>query len=62
MKRRALNVRSEGAGHPFRRMLLPAMLKVAPNVEETQWWKREEAHLFAMSFSAFFLVFYSFIY
>lgn len=43
-------------------MLLPAMLKVAPNVEETQWWKREEAHLFAMSFSAFFLVFYSFIY
>jgi hypothetical protein len=43
-------------------MLLPAMLSVTPDAEETQWWKSEETHLFVMSFSAFYLVFYSFIY
>ena len=46
-------------------MLPPAMLTGTLVIEETQptkWWQSEDTHLFVMSFFAFFLVFYSFIY
>ncbi|MEE9433355.1 MAG: hypothetical protein V3V15_03855 [Sphingorhabdus sp.] len=62
MKRRAIISRSEGAGHPFRQMLAPAMLSIEVAEEKpAKWWKQEDIHLFAMSFIAFFIVFYTFI-
>lgn len=64
MKRRALNIRSEDAGHPFRKMLAPTVLAVGNLVEEqpkVSWWKQEDTHLFVTSFLAFFIVFYTFI-
>jgi len=66
MKRRNLICRSEDARHPFRQMLAPAMLK-AEALEEAmpekkqRWWHNEDVHLFGVSFSAFFVVFYTFI-
>lgn len=66
MKRRSLICRSEDARHPFRQMLAPAVLD-ASMLEETKpakkegWWRKEDTHLFFVSFSAFFVVFYTFI-
>lgn len=58
MKRR-LVLTTESARHPFRRSLPPsvfAMEKKDKGISDDQDWK-----LFALSFSAFFTVFYSFI-
>gem|GEM_PF-2228796 len=66
MKRRSLISRSENAGHPFRRMLAPAIFVTdmdedAKPAQKNRWWKKEDTHVFCVSFSAFFVVFYTFI-
>ena len=62
MKNRKLVIRNEAAGHPLRRMLPPLSGgELAVAGASAQWWKREDTHLFVMSFVAFFIVFYSFI-
>ncbi len=62
MKRKLVLV-SEGAGHPFRRMLPPASIALAlPEAPKPlKWWQQEDTHLFVVSFGAFFTVFYTFI-
>lgn len=58
---RRLVIRNEAAGHPFRRMLPPPVLFVHPEKPVRQkWWKKEDTHLFAVSFAAFFTVFITF--
>jgi hypothetical protein len=62
MSNRRLVCRNEAAGHPFRRMLPPPiMIEALPKQKPTKWWKKEDTHLFMLSFSAFFVVFYTFI-
>ncbi|MBP7952028.1 MAG: hypothetical protein KAZ17_00945 [Sphingorhabdus sp.] len=61
MMKRKLVCRNEGAGHPFRRMLPPPREIYVRFEEPVSWWKREDTHLFLLSFSAFFLAFSSFI-
>jgi hypothetical protein len=61
---RRLALTSEDLGHYMRRMLAPeALLVNAPVVETTKrkWWQKDDTHLFAISFGAFFTVFYTFI-
>jgi hypothetical protein len=60
---RKLVLTSEGARHPFRQILPPHVLKVPVEWQPkpAKWWLREDAHLFVVSFGAFFTVFYSFI-
>ena len=61
MKRR-LVCRNEAAGHPFRRMLPPPTLDATLAMpRRTRWWRKEDTHLFALSFSAFFVAITSFI-
>lgn len=60
MKRPALVLSSEGAGHPFRRSLPPHFLadtaySAESGVGDNDW------KLFALSFLTFFTAFYSFI-
>lgn len=63
MLKRRLVCRNEAAGHPFRRMLPPPMLETALQAPKpARWWKKEDTHLFALSFSAFFVAITSFIY
>jgi hypothetical protein len=59
---RRLVVRNEGAGHPLRRMLPPPVLtSAAPTAKPPKWWMKEDTHLFMLSFTAFFVVFFTFI-
>jgi hypothetical protein len=59
---RRLVCRNEAAGHPFRRMLPPPVMSEALSTQKpAKWWKKEDTHLFMLSFSAFFVVFYTFI-
>lgn len=61
MKRR-LVCRNEGARHPFRRMLPPPALDMAIAAPRpARWWRKEDTHLFMLSFSAFFVAITSFI-
>lgn len=61
MKRR-LVVRNEAAGHPFRRMLPPPVLDGTLAIPApVKWWKKEDTHLFVLSFFAFFVAISSFI-
>lgn len=60
---RRLVLSSEGAGHYMRRMLPPEALKVnapAPR-KPVKWWKKEDTHLFVISFGAFFVAISTFI-
>ena len=61
---RRLVLRTEGAGHPFRRAFAPEALRIEPEAPEKplKWWQQENTHLFAVSFGAFFTVFYTFIF
>ena len=62
MLKRKLVCRNEAARHPFRMMMPPPVLDAtlaAPKL--TNWWKREDTHLFVLSFSAFFVAISSFI-
>ena len=62
MLKRRLVCRNEAAGHPIRRMLPPPVLDMTLTVPAPQrWWKKEDTHLFVVSFGAFFVVFTSFI-
>lgn len=60
---RKLVLASDGARHPFRRNLAPHVFAVPAEWKPRplKWWQREDAHLFAVSFGAFFTVFYTFI-
>lgn len=61
---RRLVLSSEERGHYMRRLLAPEALVVnAPIVEKSKrkWWQKDDTHLFAISFGAFFTVFYTFI-
>lgn len=59
---RRLVLTNEAARHPFRAALPPQarVVEEEPN-RRLAWWRREDAHLFGLSFWAFFTVFYSFI-
>ncbi len=54
--KRQLVLTNEAAGHPFRRMLPPPVLAPARRNDDQDW------RLFALSFSAFFICFYTFIF
>jgi hypothetical protein len=60
---RRLVITSEGAGHPFRRLLPEQALRLTPDEMPAplKWWQQEDTHLFVISFGAFFTVFYTFI-
>lgn len=61
---RRLVLTNEAAGHPFRRMLPPPVFEaeeVKPaKAAKEKWWKKEDTHLFVISFAAFFTVFITF--
>ncbi len=59
-KRRALVLRTESAGHPFRRSLPPHVL-VMPRHDPPVKADESDWKLFGLSFAAFFTAFYSFI-
>lgn len=60
--KRQLVYRNEAAGHPLRRMLPPPPSGLfVTEKPKPSWWKREDTHLFLLSFCAFFIVFSSFI-
>ncbi|NJM51386.1 MAG: hypothetical protein HC843_11380 [Sphingomonadales bacterium] len=62
MENRKLVSLNEAARHPLRRMLPPpagGVLILEPKPDT--WWKKEDTHLFLLSFTAFFIVFYTFI-
>jgi len=47
-------------------MLAPAIFVTdmdedAKPAQKNRWWKKEDTHVFCVSFSAFFVVFYTFI-
>lgn len=60
---RRLVIRNEAAGHPFRRMLPPPIIDLEPaaSVKKERWWKKEDTHLFVLSFCAFFVVITTYI-
>ena len=60
---RKLVLTSEGARHRFRQTLAPHVFAVPAEwkPKPLKWWQREDAHLFVVSFGAFFTVFYTFI-
>jgi hypothetical protein len=62
MMTRRLVCRNEAARHPFRRMLAPPVLDMTLTAPKpSRWWRKEDAHLFMLSFSAFFVAITSFI-
>lgn len=59
MKRRALVLTTEAARHPFRRALPPHMFAPLPDPRTRD---DKDVKLFLMSFAAFFVATYSFIF
>jgi hypothetical protein len=62
MIKRRLVTYNEAARHPLRRMLPPptvSLVQTAPRPKS--WWRKEDTHLFMLSFSAFFVAITSFI-
>jgi hypothetical protein len=57
--RRYLVLTTEAAGHPFRRMLPPAVLAIAPGVRPPRE-PLSDTRLFATTFCAAFLAIYGF--
>lgn len=52
--------------HAFRAQINPKILELsAQEIDDMnpkeKWWTKEDTHLFALSFTAFFVVFYTFI-
>ncbi|HNW17875.1 MAG TPA: hypothetical protein PKK17_05130 [Sphingorhabdus lacus] len=63
MLKRKLVCRNEAARHPFRRMLPPPVLDATLAMPQpSRWWRKEDTHLFMLSFSAFFVAISSFIF
>jgi hypothetical protein len=61
MKRRLVRY-NEAARHPLRRMLPPPNVGHALTVPQPKsWWRKEDTHLFMLSFSAFFVAITTFI-
>lgn len=58
MKRRSLVLTSESARHPFRRTLRPEVLRPLPDARKRN---DEDAKLFVLSFTAFFVAIYGYI-
>ncbi len=59
---RRLVTSNEAARHPFRQRIAPVSNTIAMEKTETiSWWKREDTHLFTISFVAFFIVFTTFL-
>jgi hypothetical protein len=62
MLKRKLVCRNEAARHPLRMMLPPPVLETALAAPKpASWWRKEDTHLFMLSFSAFFVAISSFI-
>jgi hypothetical protein len=62
--KRKLVCRNEFARHPLRAMLPPPIIDMAlarSLPQAAKWWKREDTHLFLLSFCAFFVAISSFI-
>ncbi len=59
MKRRALVLTTESARHPFRRMLPPHILAPLPDLQRRN---DGDVKLFFMSFTAFFIAAYGFLF
>jgi membrane-bound lytic murein transglycosylase MltF len=50
------------ARHPLRQKLPPLTLAIdLAQDAPIKWWKREDTHLFVISFTAFFIVFSTFL-
>jgi hypothetical protein len=59
---RKLLVSNDAARHHLRRKLPPLTLAIDLNQDTPiKWWKREDTHLFVISFVAFFIVFTTFL-
>lgn len=58
--RRYLVLTTEAVGHPFRRMLPPAVLAIAPGGRPPPREPLSDARLFATTFCAAFLAIYGF--
>lgn len=54
--KRQLVLTNEAAGHPLRRMLPPPVVARASRRDDSDW------RLFGLSFTAFFICFYTFIF
>ncbi len=62
MMKRRLVMYNEAARHPLRRMLPPATAGYVLAVPRPKsWWRKEDTHLFMLSFTAFFVAITSFI-
>ncbi len=62
MMKRRLVMYNEAARHPLRRLLPPptnSYALAAPRPKS--WWRKEDTHLFMLSFTAFFVAITSFI-
>jgi hypothetical protein len=62
MIKRRLVTYNEAARHPLRRMLPPPTVSLVQTASRPKsWWRKEDTHLFMLSFSAFFVAITSFI-
>jgi hypothetical protein len=62
MMKRRLVCHNEAARHWMRRMLPPPQMSQAIAAPRPRaWWRKEDTHLFMLSFSAFFVAITSFI-
>ncbi len=52
---------SERKPNAFRQQINPDLMVVDAETEKEKWWTKEDTHLFVLSFTAFFIVFYTFI-
>jgi hypothetical protein len=61
MKRRLVSY-NEAARHPLRRLLPPPSVGLVLAMPRSKiWWRKEDTHLFMLSFTAFFVAITSFI-
>ncbi len=61
MRNRNLISIADKKQHSFRQLIDPNILAVEAEAEKAKWWTKEDTHLFMLSFTAFFVVFYTFI-
>ena len=61
MRNRNMISISERKPNAFRQKINPDLMVVDAETEKEKWWTKEDTHLFVLSFTAFFIVFYTFI-